>query len=440
MEYASTHAVPTGAVARFDQGRWDMPALTQETVEAFQAHLRRLLWYRALAFSNIYTLYWTIYITAELHAPLFRALQVVSAGNLLAIFLEVPTGWFADRFGRKISLVLSSSCCIAGLCMYATATSVGAYLMVGIAIAQTGWSLMSGADKALAADYYQERYGPAYEAKFKEFTPVLTDNLSQGQAAGSLIGALLAVTLGLHATIWGQVAAYIVMLGLALRLKRAPRYERRVRNLWHLGWGLRRRRLLLAVIFSGGAISCLTGASYWLTPLYYHNIYHGRLSLGLFGVLWASYVGSMWLFRKYCRDAIVKRFGQFGSLVAVASLCSVCLVVIGLTSSVVGLVAIFSFYLARAVQQPTTDWLLLQRGLTGEEERATIASVSRLCGIGLTAVLVWTTSLIAERSGLSAGLLGMGLIFTLMAGSSLVALHKLFKQQPLTPLSEGDQT
>jgi MFS family permease len=417
-----------------------MPALTQETVEAFQAHLRRLLGYRALAFTNIYTLYWTIYITAELHAPLFRALQVVSAGNILAIFLEVPTGWFADRCGRKISLVLASVCCIAGLCIYATATSVGVYLMVGIAIAQTGWSLQSGTDKALAADYYQERYGPAYEENFREFTAILIDNQSQGQAAGSLIGALLAVTLGLHATIWGQIAAYIVMLGLALRLKTAPRYERRVRNLWHLSWGLRRRRVLLAVIFSGGVITCLTGASYWLTPLYYHSIYHSRLSLGLFGVLWASYVGSMWLFRKYCRDAIVKRFGQLGSLVAVAALCSVSLVIIGLTSSIFGLVAIFSFYLARAVQQPTTDWLMFQRDLTGEEERATIASVSRLCSFGLTAVLVWSTSLIAERSGLSAGLLGMGILFTLLAACSMLALNKELKQLSLGPHPGGDQT
>ena len=72
----------------------------------------------------------------------------MAAGDLALMALEVPTGWFADRFGYRRSLIVGSLLQVAGmLCCWLAdgiAGLVGACLLVAVADA-----FRSGADQAL---------------------------------------------------------------------------------------------------------------------------------------------------------------------------------------------------------------------------------------------------------------------------------------------------
>ena len=72
----------------------------------------------------------------------------MAAGDLLLMALEVPTGWFADRFGYRRSLILGSILQVAGMicCWLADGIPglVAASLLVAVADA-----FRSGADQAL---------------------------------------------------------------------------------------------------------------------------------------------------------------------------------------------------------------------------------------------------------------------------------------------------
>src|SRR5580704_19697328 len=98
-----------------------MSSYRSEPEQALKTSLRLLLRARALGFSNVYTFFWVLILTQDLHASIPRALQVVSLGTLIGGLLDIPTGWLADKFGRWLSLVAGAICCSIGLSLYATA-------------------------------------------------------------------------------------------------------------------------------------------------------------------------------------------------------------------------------------------------------------------------------------------------------------------------------
>src|SRR4030095_15331804 len=93
---------------------------------------------------GLYLLWW---VQEKQIAPALVA-ATMAAGDLLLMALEVPTGWFADRFGNRRSLILGSLLQVAGMicCFLADGVPglVGACLLVAVADA-----FRSGADQAL---------------------------------------------------------------------------------------------------------------------------------------------------------------------------------------------------------------------------------------------------------------------------------------------------
>ena len=93
---------------------------------------------------GLYLLWW---VQEKQMSPALVA-ATMAAGDLALMALEVPTGWFADRFGNRRSLILGSFLQVAGMicCWLADGVAglVGACLLVAVADA-----FRSGADQAL---------------------------------------------------------------------------------------------------------------------------------------------------------------------------------------------------------------------------------------------------------------------------------------------------
>src|SRR5262245_41523547 len=93
---------------------------------------------------GLYLLWW---VQERQMSPALVA-ATMAAGDVALMALEVPTGWFADRFGNRRSLILGSLLQVAGIlcCWLATGAPglVGACLLIALADA-----FRSGADEAL---------------------------------------------------------------------------------------------------------------------------------------------------------------------------------------------------------------------------------------------------------------------------------------------------
>jgi MFS family permease len=112
-------------------------------------------------------------------------LQSISA--ISVVIMEVPTGAFADRIGRKKSVIISKLMWILSLFFYVIGETY-LYFILAEVLFSIGISMKSGADTALIYDSMK------YHNKEDEYSSVLgkaTSNLFYSQAVGSLIAGFV---------------------------------------------------------------------------------------------------------------------------------------------------------------------------------------------------------------------------------------------------------
>jgi MFS family permease len=93
---------------------------------------------------GLYLLWW---VQEKQMSPALVA-ATMAAGDLLLMGLEVPTGWFADKFGSRRSLILGSLIQVAGMICCWLADGIPGLVLACLLVA-VGDAFRSGADQAL---------------------------------------------------------------------------------------------------------------------------------------------------------------------------------------------------------------------------------------------------------------------------------------------------
>lgn len=202
---------------------------------------------------------------------------VVSGMFTSSLISEIPSGRFADRYGRKYSMVLGAI--LLGISYTTLALSYGFWttLMSG-SILGLGFSFIGGADSALAYDSVK-RLGQEdsyYRQKdvFTRFESVGFTYRAIGGGSAALVGAWLASYSNIRLVIWIQLPVYVLLLCTALLLRevspvetvkrRSPINIRRlIRYVLHDHKELKWLLLYMAVLVASWDIAG------WLRPSYY---------------------------------------------------------------------------------------------------------------------------------------------------------------------------
>lgn len=93
---------------------------------------------------GLYLLWWV----QEKQLPAAVVAASLAAGDFVVFAVEVPTGWFADRFGHRASLILGSFIQVLGMLWCWLGEGVPGLLIAG-ALVGLGDGFRSGADQAL---------------------------------------------------------------------------------------------------------------------------------------------------------------------------------------------------------------------------------------------------------------------------------------------------
>jgi MFS family permease len=93
---------------------------------------------------GLYLLWW---VQEKQMSPALVA-AVLAAGDLVLMGLELPTGWFADRFGHRASLILGSAVQVMGMLWCWLGEGVSGLVTASVLVA-LGDGFRSGADQAL---------------------------------------------------------------------------------------------------------------------------------------------------------------------------------------------------------------------------------------------------------------------------------------------------
>lgn len=150
---------------------------------------------------GVYLLWWV----QERHVSAAAVAGILAAGDLALTALEVPTGWLADRYGHRVSLITGSSLQAVGMLCCWLGEGIAGLLAASLLVA-LGDAFRSGADQALL---YRSCLAVDREKDFQRIE-------AKTHAAG--LAALVALTLAGGALVrtFGFAAGWIAETVLSL--------------------------------------------------------------------------------------------------------------------------------------------------------------------------------------------------------------------------------
>jgi len=144
---------------------------------------------------------------------------MTSARNIVSILLIIPSGIFADFFGRKLSIAIAITMEIAGFTLLFVSNSFGLAL-VGNLLVGGYFAFLNGADIALVYDSLKMN---SKEGSFKSVQVIISAITIFALSVASFVGGLVASSHGLRFVILLNVLSYIMALVFCLLLKEPPK-------------------------------------------------------------------------------------------------------------------------------------------------------------------------------------------------------------------------
>jgi MFS family permease len=143
---------------------------------------------------GLYLLWWVQ--EREIPAPIVAA--IIAAGDLASVAFEIPTGWFADRFGHRVSLIVGSCVQVAGMLLCWLGQGIPGLVIASLLVG-LGDGFRSGADQALL---YRSCIALDREADFQRI-----EATTRAVQTSALAGLVIAG--GLIVNAWGFAAAWL---------------------------------------------------------------------------------------------------------------------------------------------------------------------------------------------------------------------------------------
>ncbi len=384
--------------------------------------LKDNIWkYQALAFLSWFLLIMPILVLfyQENGLSLTQILLIQSAFALTIVFCEIPSGYFADRYGRKKSIVIGAILATLGIWIYAFSSDFYSFLVAEI-IMGVGSSFISGADTALIYDTLLT-LKKTDQFKSIEGKRQTIQSFSEGSAA--IFGGLLAV-ISLRTPIVANAAILSLSIPIVLSLKEPPRAKnlRQKSHLQHiteltkyLGQDYSGLRWLITY---AGVLGSGTLLITWLYQPYMKLV---GLPLAYFGVAWAILNVSVGIF-SHRAEWIENKLGKRTALAIFPALFISATILLFLFPRIEILIILLIIQFIRGISSPLISAYINNR--TDSENRATILSAKNFFGRLIFAGLAPAIGRVADIFSLTTAILLWGAIVFTGAIVSILFLIK----------------
>ena len=190
-----------------------------DAAAAAARNLRVIPWWWVLRWVWLGEAIWVVYLTEERGLTVGQVLAFDAILAVVVLTAELPTGIVADRYGRRLTLVLAGIVTAPAFLVFGLGTSL-LMLLVAYAAFGPGEALASGADSAMLFDSLR---AAGRDREFTRWVGLLNGAVTASVAALSLVGALMVRWLPLWTPIVASAVFTLPAIVLALRMHEPPR-------------------------------------------------------------------------------------------------------------------------------------------------------------------------------------------------------------------------
>ncbi len=230
--------------------------------------------------------------------------------SIAIVILEIPSGYFADRFGRKYSLMIGMVCGTVGYFAYALAGGFWEFVLAELLLA-VSLSFISGADSAFLYDTLKQHNATDQHTRLEGLMLGLA---RVSEAIAAILGGLIASYYSMTVLLYLQCIAMALTIPLTFRLREpiihiGGRARKNLRGA--LRYAMYENRIILHMNIFTGFVFSSGLLIVWMAQPYWQEI---GVPILWFGALWASYnfvtafgsytayrlqhiLGFVWLFR-----------------------------------------------------------------------------------------------------------------------------------------------
>lgn len=289
--------------------------------------------------------------------------------SIAIVILEIPSGYLADIWGRKRTLLLGAILGVAGFSTYSLSHGFAGFLIAEI-ILGIGQSCVSGADSAMLYDSMLEA---KQEKQYSKYEGRITSMGNLAEAVAAIIGGLLA-TVALRAPYMAQTVVALIAVPAALTLQEPVRQVKLVSSgfmqvIRIARFALFENRELRRNILFSAFIGAATLTMAWFVQPFFE---FGEIDIKWFGFLWAA-LNLIVGIASYMAYSIEKKIGQRASIMFIALAIPLGYIALSQSGLVIGLIILVLFHITRGYATPVLkDYI---NRITGSEVRATVLSV-----------------------------------------------------------------
>ncbi|MDO9257936.1 MAG: MFS transporter [Bacteroidales bacterium] len=350
--------------------------------------------------------------------------------SLTLMTLEIPTGYFADRAGRKTSILIGAVLGFSGYMVYSLSFGFWQFVVAEV-ILGVSQSLVSGADSAML---YDTLAAGKQSDKYTQLEGRVTSIGNFGEAFAGIIGGLLAVS-SLRTPFFVQTCVALIAVPAAILLVEPPVKTIRLKP------GLSEIRSIIYSVLHGNVklkwntfFSAITGAATlsmaWFAQPYFAQI---KIPVSMYGVLWAILNLSVGIAAVYAWRFEVK-FGAAKTVIIFTLAIFISYLTLTFMPGYTGLLILLVFYLARGLATPTLrNYINL---ITTSDMRATVLSVRNFLIRLIFAVTGPLWGWITDKYSLKSAIISAGLIYGLFA---LISLFFFLKHRTYEPYPESEK-
>ena len=337
----------------------------------------------------------------------------------VALF-EIPSGFIADVFGRKRTIVLSTIFTFIGFLVFSFFGGFYAFAIAQVLVG-IGGSLMSGSDSAIIYDTLLETNSKTTYTKIEGRTYAI-GNFSE--AFAGILGGFLAVG-SIYMPIYVQTSILFFSIPIAFTLiepsmHKENKLDRSFKAVLEVvKFAMVDNQKLKWLIIYSSAMGVATLSMAWFAQPFFKSI---NIPLAYFGILWAvlNFSAGLTSFNAHLLD---KKDNNYKILFYLALSMLTSFIFLGYNASVFGLIFILFIYLLRGIATPILRNAINEN--TTSNKRATVLSIRSLIIRISFAISAPILGYIADNYSLAISFYGLAIVVGFFSILSAIKLYRI---------------